>query len=122
MVSIIKTETVNTNNAWGFGGWSGTSTYYSNGVVHDKGRYSHRHTPSSTRNKYRIVIDDEYYRVVNFNNPHISHAWLATSKTGITAYINADSVEKAKILVEKVGHVYDNFEWVELPDISFTND
>ena len=47
-MKIIKTEDINTNNAWGFGGKSGTLITYDNGVEVFNGRNHHRHTPTSS--------------------------------------------------------------------------
>lgn len=41
----IKRVDVNTNNAWGFGGWSGNKIYYSNGLINEHGKYYYRHLP-----------------------------------------------------------------------------
>lgn len=59
-MQVIKTESVNTNNGWGFGGWSGTLTEYDNGIVIRKGRFSHRHTGTSSANAVFVRIDEEF--------------------------------------------------------------
>lgn len=48
----FKTEKIDTNNAWGFGGGTFTRTYYTNGLHHDIGRYYYRHTRPSELNRW----------------------------------------------------------------------
>jgi hypothetical protein len=57
-MKIIKTEQFNTNNAWGFGGASGTSTKYDNGITVIAGRNSHRHTGTSSANCVYVDVEE----------------------------------------------------------------
>lgn len=50
--SLISTKQINTNNDWGFGGWSGSIDKYSNGIIHHTGRNSYRHTGTSSHNEW----------------------------------------------------------------------
>jgi hypothetical protein len=65
-MQVIRTEKVNTNNAWGFGGFIGTYTYYDNGIVIKKGRLFYRHLPPSSQTTVSVAIDDVFHvSVVN---------------------------------------------------------
>ena len=56
---VVKSEKINTNNAWGFGGKSGTWYRYANGFMYFSGSYSHRHTPDSSANEWRYLVNGE---------------------------------------------------------------
>ena len=55
-MNIIKTEHINTNNAWGFAGKIGTLTTYDNGVEVFKGKAYYRHGPPSVCNYVSIEV------------------------------------------------------------------
>lgn len=58
MKTPIKTEKVNTNNGWGFNGWSGEKSTYDNGLIECKGKWSSRHQGTSPYYDFRILDKD----------------------------------------------------------------
>lgn len=63
-MQVVKTESFNTNNAWGFGGSSGTDTYHDNDIVIRRARNSHRHTGTSSDDRIGITHTDKEGREV----------------------------------------------------------
>jgi hypothetical protein len=63
----ISTKEVNTLNAWGFNGWTGSINTYSNGLVHEWGTNFYRHSPSSPHNEwyYEWKEDDDTMSRIN---------------------------------------------------------
>lgn len=59
-MQVIKTWSENTNNDWGFGGYNCSFTEYDNGVILRIGRYSHRHTGTSSANAVMVRIDKDF--------------------------------------------------------------
>lgn len=59
-MNIVRTQKVNTNNAWGFGGKVGTYTFYDNGIYSFVGRNSHRHSGTSSANAVYVQIEVEF--------------------------------------------------------------
>ena len=59
-MKIVKTEDVNTNNAWGFGGKAGKLTTYDNGIEVFSGRLYHRHAPPSVCNYVSIEVRPKF--------------------------------------------------------------
>jgi hypothetical protein len=59
-MQVLETTKVNTNNGWGFGGWSGTIKRYDNGITFEDGRNSFRHTGTSPHKKVYIPIDEDF--------------------------------------------------------------
>lgn len=66
-MNVIKTESVNTNNAWGFGGKSGVYTYYDNGLVHFKGSCSFRHLPNEKIDNWYVNQEFNDYPLTPLN-------------------------------------------------------
>lgn len=59
-MNIIKTETFNTNNGWGFGGKSGTLYMYDNNLSYEAARNHHRHTDTSSANQWYYNVDEDF--------------------------------------------------------------
>lgn len=60
--TVAKPEKINTNNAWGFGGWYGkqwTATLDGHVYKFQKGRVSTRHQGTFPRED-KVIIDDKY--------------------------------------------------------------
>lgn len=55
-MNVISTTTVNTNNAWGFGGWSGERVEYDNDLILERGKYFYRHAPASKKRTWRVKV------------------------------------------------------------------
>lgn len=60
-MQVIKTWSENTNNDWGFGGYNCDFTEYDNGVIKRIGRYSHRHTGTSSANCVMVRVSKYFY-------------------------------------------------------------
>ena len=64
-MNVISTESINTNNGWGFGGKSGTLTKYDNGLEVFSGKYHYRHHPSSDASYVRFTYKGKQGQFVN---------------------------------------------------------
>lgn len=113
MATIVRTEKINTTNGWGFAGWIGTRTYYSNGVVVDKGRNHFRHAPSSPHNDTGFEIDGELYTL----NPKIKGPDDLRGKifrhTNMHSVVHADDLETAVGIFKKLD-AYDRYNGGEV--------
>lgn len=65
MASIVKTESFNTNNSWGFGGGIGTYTYYDNDFVYKVYKAFYRHSPSTRHKELYFVLGEDLIVVRN---------------------------------------------------------
>lgn len=72
-MQVVKTESFNTNNDWGFGGAAGVYTYYDNGLVVKKGKAYFRHSPPESFE----------YVLVNYDNTLLIISDLVTSLKGL---------------------------------------
>jgi hypothetical protein len=76
-MQVIRTEEINTNNAWGFGGKIATVKTFDNGVVRVEGRNYHRHTGTSSANAWRVRLFEDFEIEVhgnaNTNQIHVYH-------------------------------------------------
>lgn len=59
-MQVIKTEKVNSNNGWGFGGWIGTRTYYDNGIILEKGKVYYRHAPPNAFTSIKVAVNEDF--------------------------------------------------------------
>lgn len=60
-MQVIRTENVNTNNGWGFGGKLGKNYYYDNGLIEFKGKYCYRHMGTSKAHTWYVTTPDGDY-------------------------------------------------------------
>jgi len=60
-MNILRKEKINTCNGWGFGGQTGTFTYYDNGIVYFEGRNHHRHTGTSRADQWYVIIKETQF-------------------------------------------------------------
>lgn len=63
-MNLIKTESFNTNNPWGFGGKVGRTEYYSNGLVVTVARNYHRHTGTSSANEIGLSYKGDVIPII----------------------------------------------------------
>lgn len=86
---IVKTEEVNTLNAWGFGGWYGKKIIYSNGYYINDGRWKGRHTGASayveyydydgcqlTHEQFEADIENNVTKILYAEMQHYSHGFI----------------------------------------------
>lgn len=59
-MNIVNRQSFNSNNSWGFGGWTGYEETYDNGIILRVGRNHHRHTGTSSANAVYVKIDDDF--------------------------------------------------------------
>ena len=59
-MKVVKTETFNTNNAWGFGGSIGRREYYDNGIITITGTGYTRHSGTYSANRVHVLIEDGF--------------------------------------------------------------
>lgn len=82
MNTISKTS-FNSNNAWGFGGISGTRELFDNGFIIETGRAYFRHHPSEAVTKYYCaVLPDFKVQIIGKKSNTVSiynfdNNWLA---------------------------------------------
>jgi len=104
-MQVVKKWTENTNNDWGFGGYNATFTEYDNGIIERKGRYSHRHTGTSSADKIFIKVYEDFEIPVRKNANGYSHVSKLKDINCVSVFYN-----------EKPGHAVainkdlDNFE------------
>ena len=65
-MKLISNEKINTNNAWGFGGWMGTRKEYDNGLIIDEGKFCYRH--SKEEHFWRTYIRFEERKIQVFGH------------------------------------------------------
>ena len=68
-MKLIKTEKVNTCNAWGFGGWIGLIKTYDNGLILREGKNYFRHAKPEGFTKFSIEYDGREITFSNVKNP-----------------------------------------------------
>lgn len=67
-MNVIKTEKMNTNNGWGFGGWIGKREIFDNGLIKEKGNYCFRHSKDQPYLNWYVEWDKENKVIISVRN------------------------------------------------------
>jgi hypothetical protein len=82
----IRSEKVNTNNAWGFGGMVGTVTEYDNGMIQRKGRAFFRHLPPEPVNRWQVRLFEDFVIDIDGAKPEHGTVYVYEAEESYRAY------------------------------------
>ena len=106
MLQLTATEEVNTTNGWGFGGWSGTTSTYTDGglvVRVSDGIWYHRHTGTSKH--YRMegtIAGKEFGSDATLGELEKAPALVLLTSVGLRARVEvADSPAAKRFLAAR---------------------